>query len=140
MNNKIARPVALLVAVKNNKILVIAGRDYHKQENFYRLIGGGVEFGETGVEALKREVKEEIKTEIKNVKYLGLIENIFNYESKDMHEIILVYRADFKDKNIYGRKEIKIADSRHPQKAYWLDKNKVLKSRFYPEKLRDYIK
>ena len=101
MKNKKIRPIALLMAIRNNKILVIAGHDYFKHENFYRLIGGGIEFGETGAQALKREVKEEINAEIKNVKYLDLIENIFNYEGEDMHEIILVYRADFKEKGIY---------------------------------------
>jgi len=139
MKNKKIRPIALLMAIRNNKILVIAGHDYFKHENFYRLIGGGIEFGETGAQALKREVKEEINAEIKNVKYLDLIENIFNYEGEDMHEIILVYRADFKEKGIYKRNEIKILDSRHPQKAYWLDKKKVSKSNFYPEKLKDFI-
>ncbi len=139
MSNKKIRPVALLVAIKNNKILVIAGHDYHKHENFYRLIGGGVAFGETGAKALKREVKEEINAEIKNVKYLGLIENIFNYEGKKMHEIVLLYQADFQDKSIYKRDEIEILDSRHPQTAYWLDKNKVLRANFYPEKLREFI-
>ena len=129
MKNKKIRPVALLLAIKNNKILVIAGHDYHKHEDFYRLIGGGIDFGETGAQALKREVREEINAEIKNVKYLGLIENIFNYEGKDRHEIIFLYQADFKDKSVYQREVIVISDSRHPQKAYWLDKKKVLKSR-----------
>jgi len=139
MSGKKIRPVALLVAVKNNKILAIAGRDYKKKEDFYRLIGGGIEFGETGAEALKREVKEEIKAEIKNIKYLSLIENVFNYEGKDMHEIILVYKAEFKNREIYKKKEIKILDSNHPQKAYWLDKNKVLKAKFYPKELKRLI-
>jgi ADP-ribose pyrophosphatase YjhB (NUDIX family) len=139
MVNQKIRPVALLVAVKNNKILVIEGRDYKKQENFYRLIGGGIEFGETGEQALKREVKEEIDAEIKNLKYLGLIENIFNFESEDMHEIVLLYKADFKDKIIYKRNDLKILDSRRPQKVYWLDKKVLFKSKFYPEKIRDFI-
>lgn len=139
MNDKKIRPVALLVAVRNNKILVIAGHDYNKHENFYRLIGGGIEFGETGAEALKREVKEEMNAEIKNIKYLGLIENIFNYEGEDRQEIILLYQADFKDKNIYNRDKIEILDSRHPQTAYWLDKKTLLESNYYPKKLRDFI-
>ena len=139
MSEKNIRSVALLLAVKNDKILVIAANDYVKNEDFYRLIGGGIEFGETGAEALKREVKEEIKAEIKNIKYLGLIENIFNFEGKKMHELALVYRADFKDKNIYQKKEIKILDSRHPQKAYWLDKKTILKVKFYPEGLNKFI-
>ncbi len=136
--NKI-RPVALLVATKNNKILVISGRDYYKKENFYRLIGGGIEFGETGIVALKREIKEEINAEIKNTKYLGLIENVFNYEGKNMHEIILVYKAEFSNKNIYKKNEIKILESRHPQKAYWLNKSAVLKAKLYPEALKKLI-
>jgi len=133
------RSVALLLAVKNDKILVIAANDYVKNENFYRLIGGGIEFGETGAEALKREVKEEIKTEIINIKYLGLIENIFNFEGKKMHELALVYQADFKDKNIYKEQVMRISDSRHPQKAYWLNKKAVLKEKFYPEGINKFI-
>lgn len=133
------RPVALLLAVKNDKILVIAANDYVKNEDFYRLIGGGIEFGETGAEALKREVREEIKAEIINIKYLDLIENIFNFEGKKMHELALVYRADFKDKNIYKKQGMKILDSRHPQKAYWLNKKVVLKEKFYPEGLNKFI-
>jgi len=139
MSEKKIRPVALLLAAKNNKILVIAANDYVKNEDFYRLIGGGIEFGETGAEALKREVKEEIKAEIKNIKYLGIIENIFNFEGKKMHELTLVYRADFKDKNIYKKQNIKILDSWHPQKAYWLNKKAVLKAKFYPEGLNKFI-
>ncbi|OIO52808.1 MAG: hypothetical protein AUJ11_00300 [Parcubacteria group bacterium CG1_02_44_65] len=139
MSEKKIRPIALLVVIKNNKILVINTHDFKKNEDFYRLVGGGIDFGETGIEALKREVKEEINAEIKNIKYLGLIENIFNYEGKEMHEIALVYKAEFKDKEIYGKKEIKILDSRKPQKAYWLDKKIVFKAKFYPEGLKKLI-
>ena len=139
MAEKKIRPVALLIAVENNKILVIATHDQYKNEDFYRLIGGGIEFGETGVEALKREVREEINAEIKNIKYLGLIENIFNYEGEDMHEMALVYKAEFVDKTVYSEKEIKILDSRNPQKAYWLDKNIALRAKFYPEELKKLI-
>lgn len=56
-----------------------------------------------------------------------------------MHEIVLVYKADFKDKNFYMKKEIKILDSRHPQKAYWVDKNILLKSKFYPKELKHWV-
>jgi len=56
-----------------------------------------------------------------------------------MHEIALVYKAEFKDKEIYGKKEIKILDSRKPQKAYWLDKKIVFKAKFYPEGLKKLI-
>jgi len=140
VNKKKIRPTALLLAIKNNKVLVIKAHDYCKNENFYRLIGGGIEFGETGVQALAREIKEEVNTEIKNIKYLGLIENIFNYENKDKHEIVLVYKAEFIDKSIYGKREINILDSRNPQKAFWVNKEELKKFKFYPEEIKKLIK
>jgi len=60
-----------------DRILLAQGYDPVKQETFYRALGGGVDFGESSYDALKREFQEEIKTELTNIKYLGCIENIF---------------------------------------------------------------
>ena len=88
------RPLVVAVIKKEDKILVMPGYDKVKNEHFYRLPGGGIEFGETSQEALKREFREEIGAEIKIIKQLGISENIFTYEGKQGHEIVIAYEAE----------------------------------------------
>ncbi len=61
--NKLPQIRALVLGLirKGDRILVAEGYDSVKQEFFYRSLGGGVEFGETSLEALKREFQEEIQ-------------------------------------------------------------------------------
>ena len=58
------RPVVLGIVKKDNKILVSEGFDKVKKQTFYRCLGGGIEFLETSVEALKREYQEELHIDI----------------------------------------------------------------------------
>ena len=68
-----------------------------KDQVFYRPIGGRIEFGERGHETVIREVKEEIDADVKEVRYLGALENIFHYEGIPGHEIVLIYDGRFAD-------------------------------------------
>ena len=68
-----------------------------KDQTFYRPIGGGINFGERGADAVIREVREELDAEAVDVVYLGAFENIFAYEGKAGHEIILIYDGRFTD-------------------------------------------
>lgn len=52
------RVLALGVIKDGDRIFVGYGYDPVKQQTFYRAMGGGVEFGETSYEALKREFQE----------------------------------------------------------------------------------
>lgn len=58
---------------------------------FHRLIGGSVEHGETHRAAIEREVAEELSATISDLRYLGVVENIFRYEGEAGHEIVFVY-------------------------------------------------
>ena len=91
------RPLALGIAIKNNKILVGEGFDKIKNQTFYRCLGGGIEFLETSSDALKREFKEEIGVNINVKDFLGISENIFTYEGKKAHELILFYSIEIPD-------------------------------------------
>lgn len=57
MNN--VQQVVGIAFIENNRILIVQSRK-SKKTNSYTLIGGGVEEGETILEAATREVKEEI--------------------------------------------------------------------------------
>ena len=91
------RPLAICVFRRGDKIFVARGYDSHKEQTFYRPIGGKIEFGERGRETVIREVREEIGAEVLDLAYLGMLENIFRFEGKPGHEIVLIYDGKFRD-------------------------------------------
>ena len=88
------RPLAVAVVAKGDRVLAIKGYDDIKKQTFYRLVGGGIEFGEKGEETIKREFMEELGFEPLNICYMKTVENIFEFNGKKGHEVILVYRAE----------------------------------------------
>ena len=117
--HEFTRPVALCLFTNNGRLLAAKGTDSVKQTEFYRPIGGMIEFGEYGADALSREVMEETGQKIKNIKYIGTLENIFTYEGKSGHEIILMYDAEFENKSVYEQECIDIVEVDWC-KAYWV--------------------
>lgn len=103
------RPLAVAVIKKENKVLAIKGYDDIKKQTFYRLVGGGIEFGEKGEDTIRREFMEELNFEPENIEYFMTVENIFEFNGKPGHEIILVYKAtlpeDIKEQEIFYIKE-----------------------------------
>lgn len=83
------RPLTLCLIKYQDKILVGEGFDSKKNEVFYRPLGGGIDFGETGEEALIREFHEELAADLENVKYITTLENIYTYNGDPGHEIVL---------------------------------------------------
>ena len=133
------RPIVLGVVRKDNKLLVSKGYDKSKNQEFYRCLGGGIEFLEKSKDALKREFKEEINIEIEIGKLLGISENIFNYKGKDAHELILFYDAYIKDKDYQEKYDLVDDDSE--TEAIWVDINRFRNKELilYPEQIFKYL-
>ena len=133
------RPIVLGIVRKGNKILVSKGYDKVKKEVFYRSLGGGIEFLESSKDALKREFKEELNIDINVGEFLGIAENIFTYNGKNAHELILFYNVDIKDADY--KETYHIIDDNSESDAMWVDidkfKNKELK--IYPEQMFEYL-
>lgn len=87
------RPLALAVVRDGDRLLVYEGHDPVKGETFYRPLGGGIEFGELGAEALARELREELGATVRDVRFLGALENVFTYAGERGHEIALMYEV-----------------------------------------------
>jgi len=79
--------IARGVAIADGKILLCRAK---RGKSTY-LPGGHIEFGETGREALVREVKEELGVDSTAGKFLGVVENSFLQHGKPHAEINLVY-------------------------------------------------
>lgn len=119
--HEFTRPLVICLFSNNGRILAAKGVDSVKQSEFYRPLGGMIEFGEHSSDALKREILEETNQEITNLKYLGTVENIFNYEGKAGHEIVMVYDAEFVNKGLYEKNEITVTEGDVWCNAYWLN-------------------
>ncbi len=116
------RVIALGLIQDGDRIFVSEGYDPAKQSKFYRALGGGVDFGETSLAALKREFHEEIQAELTNIRYLGCIENLFIFNARKGHEIIQLYRCDFADPKFYQLESLVFYESEnHKHKAMWLN-------------------
>ncbi len=117
------RGLSVVIIKRGNQVLVSPGHDDVQGTNFYRLPGGGIEFGETSLEAVKREIYEELGAELEHIRLLEVVENIFNYNGKAGHEISFVYVAEFVDKNLYQQESFKIIDSSEEFEAIWVEIN-----------------
>ena len=116
------RPIAVGILRRDDAILVFESREHDSRgQIFYRPLGGSIEFGELGHEALARELREEIGAEIKNPRYLGLNENLFQSpDGQRAHEIVLVYEAELADETLYEKDEMLVVeDSGATFNAYW---------------------
>lgn len=64
------------------------------------LPGGHIEFGETGREALVREMREEAGIAVSTGRFLGVVENSFIQHGKPHAEINLVYEMRIADEDL----------------------------------------
>jgi ADP-ribose pyrophosphatase YjhB (NUDIX family) len=58
---------------------------------YHRLIGGGVELGETARDALRREVREELDAQVADLTALTTLESIFRIDGVLGHEVVLLF-------------------------------------------------
>ena len=120
--------IARGVAIRDGKVLLCRAKG---GQSTY-LPGGHIEFGETGREALVREVKEELGTDSTAGEFLGVVENSFDQHGKRHCEINLVYRLDL------------ASDAAESQEDWisfeWCDLAELPKANLLPGEMGDLLK
>jgi ADP-ribose pyrophosphatase YjhB (NUDIX family) len=110
-----------------NKILVCR----HKERGYYFFPGGHLNFGESIKDALLREMREELNVRVKGIKFIGLVNNVYEEAGKKHHEINLVFDTKV-DKITEDSKENHID-------FFLFDKDKFAKEKILPEALQKAI-
>lgn len=85
------RFVALGAVHRGDELLVSEGELPETGEPYYRLLGGGVEFGEHSEAAVVREFDEELGVQFTDPTHVGSFERVFTYDGETEHEVWRVY-------------------------------------------------
>lgn len=136
------RAKAVCVFRHKNKVLLSEGYDPVKNEHYLIPIGGGIDFGETSAQATRREVMEEIGAEARDLKLVGVLENLFTFNGKAGHEIVFVYEAEFLNESLYSKSEIQGVESNGAElKVKWFDQKLISSSviKIYPHGIAEML-
>lgn len=131
MNIPLLRAEGIIVNEDKTKVLVQCDLD----ESFFRLPGGTIEFGETAVEAIKRELIEEFELYLDVGEMACINENIIRYDGKKRHDCTLIHWCSSNDKF-----ENELIHMEKPEiKLVWRTIQQLRDKPFYPEGILDVV-
>ena len=121
---------ALAIIKHNNKILAIKLQPEGDGKTYYRIVGGTIEFQEKAEDAVRREIREELKSELDNLELLTVYENFFykvvtGRPNEPFHQIEFIYTANLVNKELYEQEEIKVEEPGITFIAEWIPIEKI---------------
>jgi len=105
-------------AVCENEGKILGLYEYHNNELYCKLPGGGVEFGEGLLDCLHREFQEELNAEIEIIEHLYTQEDFIQSIFDSTKQILIIYYI-VKIKNLQDIK----ANCAEIQRFEWIDIN-----------------
>ncbi len=137
LNNQKLNIRACAIIIHDNKLLV----HNNVNESHVALVGGRVKIGESSEQTIRREIMEEMGKKIEIIEYVSTIENFFEADDMPYHEIMFVYRVDFKneeDKKII--ETIHNVEGEDELRYDWIDLDKIDEYPLKPDILKDLLR
>ena len=103
--------LGILVHPQDHTVLAVCLPGHEGQGVHYRPPGGGVEFGEQAIDAVRREMLEELRQPVVVERLLGVTENHFVVRERRGHEIVYNWLVRFVDEALYELDEWTITES-----------------------------
>jgi len=116
--------VGVGVLIKSEGKILLQRRTGAHGEGTWSLPGGHLEFGETPEQTAIREAKEEVNADIKNIRVVGLTNDVMRADDK--HYITIFVEAE------YVGGEIKIAEPHRTTEIRWCDPTNLPTPLFIP--------
>ena len=126
--------IARGVCVKNGKVLLCLPKD----RSYSYLPGGHIEFGETGREALVREMKEETGLDATAGDLLGVVESSFVQKGEKHCEINLIYRMEVKVKG--GGEQWNVSSCEDWICFDWVQCDRIDSVNLLPPEMKPYVR
>jgi ADP-ribose pyrophosphatase YjhB (NUDIX family) len=115
------RPIFLGVLRRGEapEILLVREEDPERGTDIWFPPGGGMDFGETAEEALRRELREALGAEVQNLRLLGVLEPRFEYAGEQHHHLVMIYEGAFSDPTMYDREDLVVSEPTVSLPAEW---------------------
>ncbi|MBF9050395.1 NUDIX domain-containing protein [Roseobacter sp. HKCCD9010] len=133
----VIRAVAIGVVWRDDRILVAAVTDDNGHIKGWRPLGGGIEFGETAEAALVREFAEELQAQIKPIRQIAVMQNLFAHQGDRGHEIVFVIESELTTPGLAEAESFILEDSGARVRAAWrpLDEFRSERAELFPDGL-----
>ena len=126
--------IARGVCIIDGRILLCLPKD----RSYSYLPGGHIEFGETGREALVREMKEETGLDATAGELLGVVESSFVQKGERHCEINLIYEMRIREEGRGKREEVKSCEDWIC--FDWVECDKIDSVNLLPPEMKQYCK
>ena len=143
MASEAVRGKVIGIFLREGEVLVHKAYNGDSDEHWFIPPGGGIEFEEISIEALKREILEELNWEINVLSLLGVFESIHTINGRREHEIVFAYLASPADEKMLKQDRIEVIEPDGArQEMTWrhLDVFQEEKNLLYPDGLIERIK
>ena len=106
---------------------------------FHRPLGGSIERGEHSVEAVVREIHEELDATLVDPALLGVMENVFAINGETGHEIVFVYAGRLAETDVVPAEGRAFMDLDEPGWVEWRPVTGLPDVPLFPEGLQALI-